>query len=109
MEKFLSSVEKLTSSVPESGPHEEQKRGTEEKDSTAGKGEHKLYELIRQLQVGERSPDDLFMWEYRRLKQLEDLEAELLEGMSEEERMRLGFIPEKKELGFIDKLMQLMN
>ena len=49
------------------------------------------------------------MWEYRRLKQLEDLEAELLEGMSEEERMRLGFVPEKKELGFIDKLMQLMN
>jgi hypothetical protein len=84
-------------------------RGAEEKDPTAGKGEHKLYELIRQLQTGERTRKNLFSWEEDMLRGLENLEAELLEGMSEEERMRLGFIPEKKELGFLDKLMQLMN
>jgi len=43
------------------------------------------------------------------LKSLNELEANLLEGMTEEERMRLGFIPEKKELGFIDKLMSIMD
>jgi len=72
-------------------------------------GEHEIYELIRQLQVGERSPENLYSWEKQDLRRFRDLEAEILEGMSEEERMRLGFIPEKKELGFIDKLMQLMN
>lgn len=72
-------------------------------------GEHKIYELLRQLQTGERTRENLFSWEKDMLRGLENLEAGLLEGMSEEERMRLGFVPEKKELGFIDKLMQLMN
>ena len=72
-------------------------------------GEHKVYELLRQLQTGERTRENLFSWEEDMLRGLENLEAGILEGMSEEERMRLGFIPEKKELGFIDKLMQLMN
>jgi hypothetical protein len=72
-------------------------------------GEHKVYELIRQLQTGERTRENLFSWEEDMLRGLENLEAGILEGMSEEERMRLGFIPEKKELGFLDKLMQLMN
>ena len=84
-------------------------RGAEEKDPTAGKGEHRIYELIRQLQVGERSPENLYSWEKQDLRRFRDLEAEILEGMTEEQRMRLGFIPEQKELGFIDKLMQLMN
>ncbi|MAO21230.1 MAG: hypothetical protein CMJ25_10810 [Phycisphaerae bacterium] len=82
-------------------------RGAEEKDVTAGRGEHELYELIRQLQVGEKSPEDLFMWDQRKLGQLEDLEAEILEGMTEEQRMRLGFLPE--EPGFLDKLMRIMD
>ncbi len=72
-------------------------------------GEHEVYELLRQLQTGERTRENLFSWEEDMLRGLENLEAGLLEGMSEEERMRLGFVPEKKELGFIDKLMQLMN
>jgi len=82
-------------------------RGTEEKDPTAGRGEHELYELIRQLQVGETSPEDLFMWDQRKLGQLEDLEAEILEGMTEEQRMKLGFLPE--EPGFLDRLMSIMD
>ena len=82
-------------------------RDPEEKDPTAGRGEHELYELIRQLQVGETSPEDLFMWDQRKLGQLEDLEAEILEGMTEEQRMRLGFLPE--EPGFLDKLMGIMD
>jgi len=71
------------------------------------KGEHKIYELIRQLQMGERSPDDLYTWEKRDLQRFGDLEAELLEGMTEEQRMRLGFLPE--EPGFLDKLMSIMD
>jgi hypothetical protein len=43
------------------------------------------------------------------LKSLNELETNLLGGMTEEERMRLGFIPEKKELGFLDKLMSIMD
>jgi len=82
-------------------------RDPEEKDPTAGRGEHELYELIRQLQVGETSPEDLFMWDQRKLGQLEDLEAEILEGMTEEQRMKLGFLPE--EPGFLDKLMGIMD
>ena len=82
-------------------------RDPEEKDPTAGRGEHELYELIRQLQVGETSPEDLFMWDQRKLGQLEDLEAEILEGMTEEQRMKLGFLPE--EPGFLDKLMSIMD
>ena len=72
-----------------------------------GEGEHKIYELIRQLQMGERSPDDLYSWEKRDLQRFGDLEAELLEGMTEEQRMRLGFLPE--EPGFLDKLMSIMD
>ena len=72
-----------------------------------GKGEHKIYELIRQLQMGERSPDDLYSWEKRDLQRFGDLEAELLEGMTEEQRMKLGFLPE--EPGFLDKLMGIMD
>ena len=71
------------------------------------KGEHKIYELIRQLQMGERSPDDLYTWEKRDLQRFGDLEAELLEGMTEEQRMKLGFLPE--EPGFLDKLMSIMD
>ena len=82
-------------------------RDPEEKDPTAGRGEHELYELIRQLQVGETSPEDLFMWDQRKLGQLEDLEAEILEGMTEEQRMKLGFLPE--EPGFLDRLMSIMD
>ena len=82
-------------------------RDPEEKDPTAGRGEHELYELIRQLQVGETSPEDLFMWDQRKLGQLEDLEAEILEGMTKEQRMKLGFLPE--EPGFLDKLMGIMD
>ena len=82
-------------------------RDPEEKDPTAGRGEHELYELIRQLQVGETSPEDLLMWDQRKLGQLEDLEAEILEGMTEEQRMKLGFLPE--EPGFLDKLMSIMD
>ena len=41
------------------------------------------------------------------LRGLENLEAGLLEGMSEEERMRLGFLPE--EPGLLDKLMSIMD
>ncbi len=72
-------------------------------------GEHEIYELLRQLQTGERTRENLLSREEGMLRNLENLEAGLLEGMSEEERMRLGFIPEKEELGFLDKLMQLMN
>ena len=72
-------------------------------------GEHEIYELLRQLQTGERTRKNLLSREEAMLRNLEDLEAGLLEGMSEEERMRLGFIPEKEGLGFLDKLMQLMN
>ena len=72
-----------------------------------GKGEHKIYELIRQLQMGERSPDDLYSWEKRDLQRFGDLEAELLEGMTEEQRMKLGFLPE--EPGFLDRLMGIMD
>ena len=43
------------------------------------------------------------------LGSLENLEAGLLEGMSEEERMRLGFVPEKKQPGFLDKLLRIMD
>jgi len=82
-------------------------RDPEEKDPTAGRGEHELYELIRQLQVGETSPEDLFMWDQRKLGQLEALEAEILEGMTEEQRMKLGFLPE--EPGFLDRLMSIMD
>ena len=82
-------------------------RDPEEKGPTAGRGEHELYELIRQLQVGETSPEDLFMWDQRKLGQLEDLEAEILEGMTEEQRMKLGFLPE--EPGFLDRLMSIMD
>jgi hypothetical protein len=71
--------------------------------------EHPIYELIRQLQAGEKNIEELGYTDRQYLKNINALEANLLEGMSEEERMRLGFIPEKKELGFIDKLMQLMN
>ena len=71
--------------------------------------EHPIYELIRQLQVGEKNIEELGYTDRQYLKSLNELEMNLLEGMTEEERMRLGFIPEKKELGFIDKLMQLMN
>ncbi len=82
-------------------------RETGKKDPTVGKGEHRIYELIRQLQTGERSPDDLYSWEKRNLRQFGDLEAEILEGMTEEQRMRLGFLPE--EPGFLDKLMSIMD
>jgi hypothetical protein len=71
--------------------------------------EHPIYELIRQLQVGEKNIEELGYTDRQYLKSLNELEMNLLGGMTEEERMRLGFIPEKKELGFIDKLMQLMN
>ena len=47
------------------------------------------------------------MWDQRKLGQLEDLEAEILEGMTEEQRMKLGFLPE--EPGFLDKLMGIMD
>lgn len=71
--------------------------------------EHPIYELIRQLQVGEKNIEELGFSDREELENLNELEANLLEGMTEEERMRLGFIPEKKELGFLDKLMSIMD
>jgi hypothetical protein len=71
--------------------------------------EHPIYELIRQLQVGEKNIEELGYEDRVYLKSLNELETNLLGGMTEEERMRLGFIPEKKELGFIDKLMSIMD
>ena len=71
--------------------------------------EHPIYELIRQLQVGEKNIEELGYKDRVYLKSLNELEANLLEGMTEEERMRLGFIPEKKEPGFLDKLMSIMD
>ena len=71
--------------------------------------EHPIYELIRQLQVGEKNIEELGYKDRVYLKSLNELETNLLEGMTEEERMRLGFIPEKKELGFLDKLMDIMD
>jgi hypothetical protein len=70
-------------------------------------GEHEIYELLRQLQTGERTRENLLSREEDMLRGLENLEAGLLEGMSEEERMRLGFLPE--EPGFLDKLMSIMD
>jgi hypothetical protein len=70
-------------------------------------GEHDIYELLRQLQTGERTRENLLSREEYMLRGLENLEAGLLEGMSEEERMRLGFLPEKP--GFLDKLMSIMD
>ena len=72
-------------------------------------GEHEIYELLRQLQTGERTRENLLSREEDMLRSLENLEAGLLEGMSEEERMRLGFVPEKKEPGFLDKLLRIMD
>ena len=71
--------------------------------------EHPIYELIRQLQMGEKNIEELGYKDRVYLKSLNELETNLLGGMTEEERMRLGFIPEKKELGFIDKLMSIMD
>ena len=71
--------------------------------------EHPIYELIRQLQVGEKNVEELGYTDRQYLKSLNELEMNLLGGMTEEERMRLGFIPEKKEPGFLDKLMSIMD
>ena len=71
--------------------------------------EHPIYELIRQLQVGEKNVEELGYTDRQYLKSLNELEMNLLGGMTEEERMRLGFIPEKKEPGFLDKLMSMMD
>jgi hypothetical protein len=71
--------------------------------------EHPIYELIRQLQVGEKNIEELGYEDRVYLKSLNELETNLLGGMTEEERMRLGFIPEKKEPGFLDKLMSIMD
>mgnify|MGYP003151632511 CR=1 FL=1 len=73
------------------------------------KGQHELYEIIRQLQLGETSRGDLYSWNERKLRNLERLEAAILEGMTEEQRMQLGFLPEKEEAGFIDKLLGIMD
>ena len=62
-----------------------------------------------QLQTGERTRENVLSREEDMLRSLENLEAGLLEGMSEEERMRLGFVPEKKEPGFLDKLLRIMD
>ena len=70
-------------------------------------GEHEIYELIRQLQTGERTRENLLSREEDMLRGLENLETGILGDMSEEERMRLGFLPE--EPGFIDKLMSIMD
>lgn len=69
--------------------------------------EHPIYEIIRQLQVGEKDIEELGFSERDRLKYLNELEANLLEGMTEEQRMRLGFLPE--EPGFLDRLMSIMD
>jgi len=69
--------------------------------------EHPIYEIIRQLQVGEKNIEELGFSERDGLKYLNELEANLLEGMTEEQRMRLGFLPE--EPGFLDKLMSIMD
>ena len=69
--------------------------------------EHPIYELIRQLQVGEENIEELGFSEKQYLRNLNELEANLLEGMTEEQRMRLGFLPE--EPGFLDKLMSIMD
>ncbi len=72
-------------------------------------GEHEIYELLRQLQTGERTRENLLSREEDMLRGLENLEAGLLGGMTEEERMRLGFVPEKEEPGFLDRLMSIMD
>ena len=72
-------------------------------------GEHEIYELLRQLQTGERTRENLLSREEDMLRGLENLEAGLLEGMTEEQRMRLGFVPEKEEPGFLDRLMSIMD
>jgi hypothetical protein len=69
--------------------------------------EHPIYELIRQLQVGEKNIEELGYTDRQYLKSLNELETNLLEGMTEEQRMRLGFLPE--EPAFLDKLIQLMD
>ena len=69
--------------------------------------EHPIYELIRQLQVGEENIEELGFSEKQYLRDLNELEANLLEGMTEEQRMRLGFLPE--EPGFLDRLMSIMD
>lgn len=69
--------------------------------------EHPIYELIRQLQVGEKNIEELGFSDREELENLNELEANLLEGMTEEQRMRLGFLPE--EPGFLDRLMSIMD
>lgn len=69
--------------------------------------EHPIYGLIRQLQVGEENIEELGFSEKQYLRDLNELEANLLEGMTEEQRMRLGFLPE--EPGFLDKLLRIMD
>jgi hypothetical protein len=69
--------------------------------------EHPIYELIRQLQVGEENIEELGFSEKQYLRDLNELEANLLEGMTEEQRMKLGFLPE--EPGFLDRLMSIMD
>tara|TARA_R110000803_G_scaffold7607_2_gene24507 strand:- start:1044 stop:1847 length:804 start_codon:yes stop_codon:yes gene_type:complete len=69
--------------------------------------EHPIYELIRQLQMGEKNIEELGFSDREELKNLNELEANLLEGMTEEQRMKLGFLPE--EPGFLDKLMGIMD
>lgn len=70
--------------------------------------EHPIYEIIRQLQVGEVNIEELGFSEKQFLRDLNELEAYLLEGMTEEQRMRLGFW-EREEPGFLDRLMSIMD
>jgi hypothetical protein len=57
--------------------------------------------------MGEKNIEELGFSDREELENLNELEANLLEGMTEEQRMKLGFLPE--EPGFLDKLMGIMD